>query len=379
VSRIITIADMREAARSRLPRSVFDFVDGGALDEVTLARNRRDFDELELHPNYLVDVATVSTATSVLGTRIAVPIISAPTGLQGLVHHDGEVAMANAVHRLGSIYTIASRPTYALEEVAARAAGPKWMQMYVSPDRDRVKSTLRRGREAGYSALVVTIDGPRGGLRERDMRSGFTIPPRVSLRSIASGVRHPAWTAGFLKYQRYVPAIDPPGPDGNAVELLSERWARQLDASLTWDDLSWLRDEWGGPFLVKGILRVDDAVRAARIGASGVIVSNHGGRQLDGAPSTISVLSSIAAAVGDELDVILDSGVRRGTDVVKALALGARACLVGRAPLYGLAVGGEDGAYRSLEILADEVENCMALIGAPTVEAIKTVAPVMSK
>ena len=324
----INLTDLRRAARRALPRSVFEFIDGGAEDEVTLARNRRDFGDLVLVPRVLRGVGEVDTSTTVLGQRVAVPFLAAPTGLSTFAHPSGEVGVARGVHGAGSLYLLSASAAHSPEEVAAAAVGARpWFQLYLWRDRGRVRELLARVREAGFAALALTADVPVSGRRERDLRNGFTIGG-----------------AGF-----------------------AARVNAQMDPALTWETVEWLRSEWDRPLLVKGVLHPADAVRAVACGAEGVIVSNHGGRQLDGAISSIAALPAIADAVGGDAEVYLDGGVRRGTDVLKALALGARACLAGRPVLYGLATGGEAGARRAVELVRDELATAMALMGCATV------------
>ena len=366
-----TTADLRAAARRALPRAVFDFVDGAANDEVAMERNRRDLTALELHPRYLVDVSAIDTATTVLGTPVATPLLGAPTALSGIVDPGGEAALARAVHRHGSLYVLSGMATYALEEIARVAPGPRWLQLYVYRDRGFVDDLLTRAAETDYRALVVTVDAPRSGARERDARNGFGLPPRVTLRTLLDGARHPRWTAAFLRNPRLDPANAPlargPGHPGNDPVALADFFASQFDAAVTWADLARLRDAWRGPLVVKGLLRADDARTAVAVGADAVWVSNHGGRQLDDAPSAISVLPRIADAVGDEAEIFFDSGIRRGSDAVKALALGARACFVARPLLYGLAVAGEQGVRHAFGLLQDELELTLALCGCASV------------
>jgi isopentenyl diphosphate isomerase/L-lactate dehydrogenase-like FMN-dependent dehydrogenase len=374
LARLHNIADVREGARRALPRAVFDFVDGAANDELAAGRNRADFESLAIHPRYLVDVSAVDTATTLLGTPVSTPILGAPTGLSGMIHHSGEVGLARAVHGAGSVYVLSTMASYSIEEVATAAPGPKWFQLYVWKDRGFVVDLLRRARDAGYRALVVTVDGPRTGPRERDIRNGFSVPPRITARSLLDGLGHPRWSAAFVRHSRFIIGNPPPNQDPRDVGRIMDFVARQFDAALTWADLAWIREQWNGPFLVKGILRHDDAESAVEIGADAVIVSNHGGRQLDDAPSSVSVLTAVVEAIGDRAEVYLDSGVRRGSDVVKAIALGARACLVGRPIVYGLAVAGEPGARHAFDLLAREFEMTLALSGCQSVADIPTTA-----
>jgi L-lactate dehydrogenase (cytochrome) len=367
-----SIAELRAAARRALPKVIFDFVEGGAGDEVTLRRNVEDLAAIELVPQVLVDVSDVDISTEVLGRRIALPVIGAPTGLCGLVHPEGELALARALHDAGSIYTLAAMSSYSIEEVARGTSGPLWFQTYIWRDRGLVVELLDRAREAGYGTLVVTVDVPCAAVRDRDRRNGFGIPPRLTVRSALDGLARPGWTYGFLRHQRIAAAnVARRAPAGgtdpvNVAAYVNE----QFDPRVDWRALEWLRQAWDGPFVVKGLLSADDAVRAVATGADGVVVSNHGGRQLDHAPSTIGVLPEIVDAVGDRAEVYLDGGIRRGPDIAKALALGARAVLVGRPIVFGLGAGGRAGAARALAILADELRATLALLGCPAVSAL---------
>jgi L-lactate dehydrogenase (cytochrome) len=362
-----SVDDLRDAARRRQPRGVFDYVDGGAEDERTMGRNRRDLDDVVLDPHVLVDVSSVDPGCTVLGQRLELPVLCAPTGFNRMMHPDGERAVARAAARAGTIYTLSALGTTAIEDIPAD--GPRWFQIYVWKDRGVTREFIARCRDAGYHALVLTADVPVFGRRERDLRNGMTIPPRLDLRMLAQGARHPAWTYRFLTSEpiTFANVVRRPEEPADAVSL-ADYINTQLDPSVTWRDAEWMLSEWNGPFLVKGIQRTDDAVRAADLGFQGVILSNHGGRQLDHAPSPVSLLPEVADAVGDRAEIILDGGVRRGTDVVKALALGATACMVGRAYLYGLGAAGEAGVSRMFELLHDEIRRDLALVGCPRSE-----------
>lgn len=365
-----SIDEIRDAARRALPKVIFEFVDGGASDERTIQRNVEDFDRIALRPRSLVDVSAVETATTVLGTPVASPILGAPTGLCGLIHHDGEVALARAMHGAGSIYALAAMASYTIEEVVEASPGPLWFQTYLWRDRGIVRDLLDRSRAAGVTALVVTVDVPMAADRRRDRRNGFGLPPRLTRRTLADGVRHPRWTWDFVRRPR-ITAANVAGGDGSDDAVSIAAYVnRQFDPGATWEDLKWLREQWDGPLVVKGILDPADARTAADLGAEGIVVSNHGGRQLDHAPSTISVLPEIVDAVGDRCEVLVDGGVRRGSDVLKALALGARACLVGRPIVFGLGAGGEAGAHRAVAILEQELRTAMVLAGVVSVRSI---------
>jgi len=365
--RAINIADLRELARRRLPAGVFDYVDGAAWDEVTKRRNESDLQSLLLRPRMLVGAAEIDLSTTVLGRRVAIPLLGAPTGLSGLVHHEGEVGIAQAVHGAGGLYVLSSAASRTLEDVAAASPGPKWFQLYVGRDRGLAQALLERARLTGYEAVVVTVDTARPGPRERDARNGFIVPPRITARTLVDGVRRPRWTANFLSRPRILSeslllSMAQQGQAASMAELIG----RQFDPALNWRDIAWVQEHWDGPLLIKGILRGDDARQAASLGLDGVIVSNHGGRQLDHATSTIRALPEVVDAAGSDLEVYMDGGIRRGVDIIRALALGARGVLAGRALVYGLAAGGPAGAARAMEILVDELRLAMTLLGCPS-------------
>ena len=348
---------------------MFHYMEGAADDEFTRRRNTEAFDNWALIPRYLVDVEHVDLSTIVLGQRLEWPVVLAPTGMSRLFHHTGEQAAARAAERAGTLYGVSTLSSFSIEEVAAASDGPKMFQIYALRDAALNDELMDRCREAGYVALCLTIDVPVPGNRERDIRTGLTIPPRLTLRSLFDIARRPAWVFHHL--------TSPPLLLSNVAHRIEEGSAttstlvkyihRQFDPSVTWDDAVRMVQRWGGPFAVKGILSSRDARRAADIGATAVIVSNHGGRQLDGSPATVDVLADVVEAVGDRVEVILDGGIRRGSHVVKALALGARACMIGRPYLYGLGAGGAAGVDRALAILRTEVERTFRLVGCTSV------------
>jgi L-lactate dehydrogenase (cytochrome) len=358
----VTIADLRRSAQRALPRTIFDFLEGGAEDEVALRRNRTALDAVELLPRVLRDVSRVELATSFLGVESSAPIGLAPTGFTRLIHHDGEPAVARAAAAAGIPYVASTMSNATLEEIAAASPAPKLFQLFMWRDREVCARLLERAQAAGYAALVLTVDSQVAGLRERDARNGLTVPPTIRPRALLDGLRRPGWSWAFARGEQVAFANLAFAADGSS---LTEYVAREMDTALSWEAVDWLRERWDGPFAIKGILHPDDARLAREHGASAVIVSNHGGRQLGSAAAPIDALPAIVAAVGDDLEVLLDSGVRRGADVVKALALGARACLVGRPYLYGLAAAGEPGAARAIEILVEETRRTIILAGAP--------------
>jgi L-lactate dehydrogenase (cytochrome) len=358
-----TIAELRAMAKRTVPQPIFDYADGAAWDEVTARRNRAAFGDVTLHPKALTDVSRVDLRTTVLGGEIALPIMAAPTGLSGLQHPDGEIAIARAAHAAGTLTTLSTMASCSFEEVAAASDGRRWFQLYMQSDRGMVDSLLERARASGYEALVLTVDVQVAGVRERDVRNGFSIPPRITLKTLGQGLIHPRWSAGFVANPRMVPANV--GMQSSTSATLSASVNKMFDPTVTWDDLADLRSRWDGPLVIKGVMRADDAIRCAERGADAIVVSNHGGRQLDGAAASIEALPAIVDAVGDRCEVYLDSGIRRGTDIVKALALGARAVMIGRALMYGLGAAGEAGARRAFTILEGELRVALALAGYP--------------
>jgi (S)-mandelate dehydrogenase len=371
-STAINIADLRTLARRRLPRVVFDYLDGGAEDETTLDWNRAAFQRWELVPRVLPGTASVDLSVDLFGERLGLPMIVGPTGLNGLFWRGADLLLARAAHAAGAGFTLSTASNSSLEDVAATGPGLKWFQLYAWGERDISARLIERAAAAGYRALVVTVDTLTVGKRERDLRNDFAHEVRFTPKIVWDGLRHPRWLAsvwlrgGVPRFEN-VAEFAPRGASGR--ELTAFVRARR-NLALSWDDLAWMRSRWSGPFLVKGVLSAEDAKRAADMGADGVVVSNHGGRQLDGAIASLDALAPIADAVGDRLTVILDGGVRRGADVVKALALGARAVGMGRAPLYGLAAGGGPGAARALAILRDELERVMFFVGCRSVAAL---------
>lgn len=367
------IADLRRVARLRVPAPMFHYLDGGADDEVSLQRNSRDFDRYELLPRHLVDVSSIETSTTVLGQPVSMPLILAPTGMSRLFHHEGELAVARAAARAGTIYSLSTVATHSIERVAAAAAGPKWFQIYVFKDRGLVTEFIARCREAQYHALCLTVDLPVSGNRERDLRTGMTLPPQFTLAGWLDFALHPLWSLRYLAAPPFTlanVAHRVSGAGAGDVATLVSYVASQFDRAVSWHDAAAMIEAWGGPFAIKGIMTAADARRAVEIGAHAIIVSNHGGRQLDHVPSPIDVLPEIVAAVAGRAEVILDGGVRRGTDILKALARGARACMTGRCYLYGLGAGGERGVDRALALLKSEMERDMALLGVRRVEEI---------
>lgn len=369
---VVNIADLHARARRRLPRMLYDFIAGGAEDERTLAENRRAFDLAHLQPRVLVDVATRNTGVTVLGQELSLPVLLAPVGLAGIAGPGGERAAARAADRAGTVSVVSTAASSTLESVAAVADRPQWFQLYPWGDRQAVEAMIRRARDAGYSVMVITVDVPITGARERDDHNGFTVPPRPTLRNFVDLLAHPRWLAALAAGPpiNFANLGAQPGEEGKGVLTLAQRHAGLTNPGHTWADLKWMRDLWQGPVLLKGVTCAGDAHRAAEAGCNGVIVSNHGGRQLDALPGTLRLLPEVVAAVGDQMEVLLDGGIERGTDVVKALALGARAVLVGKSWLYGLAARGESGIEQVLDILGTELDRTLCLMGRTGVDQL---------
>ena len=375
LGRCASVEDLRELARRRLPRGVFGYIDGAAEDERTQARNCEAFHRLEFRPRVLRDVTDVDPGVTVLGRRHAMPLILSPTGFSRIADSQGELAVARAAERAGITYSLSTLGTRSIEEVAAVNAGPKWFQVYVWKDRGLVEELVRRAADAGYEALLLTVDVAVLGRRERDVRLGFTLPPQLGLDTLVDGIRKPGWTWDFLTSEPIVfssaVSRDAGGGAGGVDAMgLAQYVNEQFDPKLDWNDVDWLRSIWEGPILIKGIQTVRDAVLAADAGAEGIVLSNHGGRQLDDAPPTLELVPPVADAVGDRLDVLVDGGIRRGSDMAKALALGATACMAGRAYFYALGAGGERGVDLVLKWFDEGFRRTMALLGARSVSDI---------
>jgi L-lactate dehydrogenase (cytochrome) len=370
LARAASVADLRAIARRRLPRGVFDYIDGAAEDERTLAANSAAFAAVTFRPRVLRDVGDVDPSTTLLGRPLPLPLVLAPTGFTRIADPDGELAVARAAARAGLPYTLSTLGTRSIEEVAAASAGPKWFQVYVWRDRGLVKEMIGRAASAGYEALVLTVDTAVLGRRERDVRRGFSLPPKIGLGTLIDGAVHPGWTWRFLRSEpiRFANVQESADVgDGTTSVTLSDYVNTQFDPGLSWRDVEWMRSEWHGPLVIKGIQTVDDARLAAEAGVEAIALSNHGGRQLDSAPAPLDLVVPVADAVGDRLEIICDGGVRRGSDIVKAVALGARACMAGRAYLYGLGAAGERGVDHALGLLGADVRRTMALVGAGSV------------
>ena len=371
LDRAINIEDLRRLARRRLPRAIFDFFDGGAEDEVTLRENRAAFERVRLLPKVLVNVANVDTRVSLFGEEAKLPLAIGPTGGIAAGRPGADLMLARAAKAHGIPYTLATPAGASIERLAQEAGGRRWFQLYVVRDREFREKLVARARDAGYEALLVTVDLPVSGKRERDPRNGFVTPYRPSWRNSHDVLRKPAWLFDLLRHG--LPRMENfEGYKFSSTKMsdIATAVGREMDAAFDWDELKRLRERWPGRLLLKGVERPDDAERAAAMGCDGIVVSNHGGRQLDGAAATLDALPEIAGAVGSRITVLLDGGVRRGVDILKARALGAQAVLVGRATLFGVMAGGEAGAQRALQILSGELERAMQLCGVRSVAEI---------
>ena len=369
LARAASVEDLRAIARRRLPRGVFDYIDGAAEDEITLAANSDAYRRIRFRPRVLRDVREVDLSSTLLGRPLPMPLVLAPTGFTRIADPDGELAVARAAARAGLPYTLSTLSTRSIEEVAAVSQGPKWFQVYVWKDRGLVSEMVERAAAAGYEALLLTVDTPVLGRRERDVRNGFTLPPQLGPGTILDGILHPRWTWDFVRAEpiRFANVVGREVGDGAAPVALAEYIGSQFDPGLSWRDVDWFRSIWRGPLVIKGIQTVADAKLAADAGVAAIALSNHGGRQLDGAPAPLDLVPQVADAVGDRIEIICDGGVRRGSDIVKAIALGARACMAGRAYLYGLGAAGEPGVDHVLRLLATDMRRTMALVGCRTI------------
>jgi L-lactate dehydrogenase (cytochrome) len=351
---------------------VFDYIDGGAEDELTLASNSAAYRSLTFSPRVLRDVSEVDISSSLLGRTLAYPLVLAPTGFTRIADPEGELAVARAAKRAELPYTLSTLGTRSIEDVGAVGGERLWFQVYTWRDRDLVADMIKRAAAAGYEALCLTVDTAVLGRRERDVRRGFTLPPKVGLSTLLDGIVHPGWSLGFLTSEPIVFANEAGLSVGDGTDAISlaEYVGTQFDPGLSWDDVDWLRQQWDGPIVIKGIQSVEDARIAVDRGVDAIAISNHGGRQLDSAPATLDLLPSIAEAVAGRTEIICDGGVRRGSDIVKALALGANAVMAGRPYLYGLGAAGEAGVDQVLANFGSEMKRTMALIGCASVEEL---------
>jgi L-lactate dehydrogenase (cytochrome) len=368
----ITVEDMRHIAKRRLPRGVFDYIDGGAEDERTLANNSAAFGQIEFCPNVLRDVSEIDVSSTLLGKPVSMPLFLAPTGYTRLTHSQGELSVARAAERAGIPYSLSTMSTRSIEEVGAVSNGAKWFQVYTWKDRGLVREMVERAAASGYEAVILTVDTAVLGKRERDARRGFNIPPRIGPGTIIDGIVHPAWTYDFITHEplTFANVADRDQYGGGGDMGRGQYVMMNFDQKLAWTDVEWLQSVWSGPIVLKGIQTVDDAKRAVEAGVQAIALSNHGGRQLDDAPAPISLVEPVAQVVQGRAEIICDGGVRRGSDIVKAIALGATACSIGRPYLYAMGAAGERGVDQILDFFRDGIARTMALSGRTTIAEI---------
>jgi isopentenyl diphosphate isomerase/L-lactate dehydrogenase-like FMN-dependent dehydrogenase len=373
LSRAVNIEDLRELARRRVPRIVFNYIDGGAEDEWTLRENRRAFDMITFRPSQAVAVPACDLRTRVLGMELSMPLLLAPVGYLRVMHPDGEIAAARATGKAGVGLILSTVSGHRLEDVKAASTGQVWYQLYLTGGRAAAENALRRAMEVGYTVLVITIDSAVIGQRDRELRDGMEQLLRGSIWSripfVPQVFVRPRWLTRFLLDGGLPDMPNIVSPESGVLRVRDAHTAMKREA-FSWDDMQWIRALWKGPIVIKGVLSAEDAKRSLDNGAAAVVVSNHGGRQLDGVPASLQVLPEVVAAVNDQGEVLIDSGIRRGSDIVKAISLGARAVLCGRAYAYGLAAGGEAGVTRALDLLRSDLERCLKLLGCPSVSAL---------
>lgn len=363
--------DFRELAKRRLPGPIFNYIDGAADDEVTLRRNAASFDQCDLVPNVLRGVKDVDLSVTVMGQKLAMPVYCSPTALQRLFHHDGENAVAAAASKFGTMFGVSSLGTVSLEQIRKTYSGPQVYQFYFHKDRGLNQAMMQRAKDAGVNVMMLTVDSITGGNRERDLRTGFSIPFKLNLAGLTQFAVKPAWALNYLTHERFrLPQLDEHVDMSGGAMSIGRYFTEMLDPAMTWEDVADMVKRWDGQFCLKGIMSVEDARRAVDIGCTGIILSNHGGRQLDGSRSGFDQLAEIVDAVGDRIDVMMDGGIQRGTHVLKALSLGAKAVGVGRYYLYPLAAAGRPGVERALGQLRTEIERDMKLMGCTSVSQL---------
>ncbi len=366
------VRDFRKLAKKRLPGPIFHYIDGAADDEITYRRNTEAFENCDLIPNVLSGVDKVDMSTTVMGQKLDIPLFCAPTALQRLFHHEGELAVAKAAEKLGTMFGISSLGTASIEEISKLVKTPKLFQLYVHKDKGLNNALIERCKESNFEAMAVTVDTAVGGNRERDLHTGFTIPMQLKLSSIFSFALHPMWALNYFTKPKWeLSNLKDHIKEGTTVmTTIGDYFTKMLDNSLGWKDVEEINKKWGRQFAIKGIMSVDDAKKAVDVGATAIMISNHGGRQLDGSRAPFDQLAEIVDAVGDKIDVICEGGIRRGTHVLKALSLGAKACSGGRMYLYALASGGQKGVERSLTNLRNEIERDMKLMGVSNIQEL---------
>ena len=364
--------DFRLLAKSRLPAPIYHYIDGAADDEVTIKQNTRSYENCDLVPNVLAGVQDVDISVELMGKKIDMPIFCSPTALQRLFHHDGELAVGKAAQKFNTFFGVSSLGTYSLKKIAEHVSTPKIFQFYFHKDRGLNNSMVEQCKEAKFDAIALTVDTITGGNRERDLKTGFTSPPRLTLASLISFATHPMWAFNYFTHEKFELSQlkDYIKEGGNLAISVGDYFSSMLDQNMNWGDAEKLRSHWGGHFCLKGIMSVDDAKKAVDIGASAIMISNHGGRQLDGSRAPFDQLKEIVDAVGDKIEIICDGGIRRGTHVLKALYLGAKACSGGRMYIYALAAGGQKGVEKSLSNLRNEIERDMKLMGVSNVKEL---------
>jgi L-lactate dehydrogenase (cytochrome) len=372
LAKCLNVDDFRKLAKKKLPSPIFHYIDGGADDEVTLKRNTAAFNDCDLVPSVLRDVSSIDMSTTVFGQKIDMPLFLAPTAMHRLYHHQGEKATSRAAEKFGTFFGMSTIATTGIEEIGSLTNGPKLFQLYIHKDKGLTDNLIERCQKANFKALCLTVDTIVAGNRERDHRTGFTTPPKLTLASLISFALHPEWTLNYLFHERFkLPNLPHTEKDGHSIETSVINYINsQFDHTMNWKDAEYVAKKWNGAFAIKGIVSVEDAKKAVDIGATAVMISNHGGRQLDASMSPFDVLADIVDAVGDKVDVILDGGVRRGTHVLKALALGAKACSFGKGYLYALGAGGQQGVEAILRIMHDEIKRGMTLMGCRNVKEI---------
>ena len=366
------VEDFRKLAKKKLPSPIFHYIDGGSDDEVTLRRNTESFNKCDLVPNVLADVSNIDLSTTVLGQKIAFPLFLAATAMHKLYHHHGERATAKAAEKMDTMFGISTMATTSIEEIGKLTNGPKLFQLYIHKDRGLTDNLIERCKKAGFNSMCLTVDTVVAGNRERDHRTGFSTPPRLTLGSLLSFAMHPQWSLNYLfgskfKLENIIHMTDKGSSiDKSVIDYINE----QFDPSMGWKDAEYCVKKWGGPFALKGVMSVEDAKRAIDIGCTAIMVSNHGGRQLDGSRAPFDQLAEIVDAVGDKIEVILDGGIKRGTHVLKALAVGAKACSFGKGYLFALGAGGQKGVEAVLQIMKDEIKRDMTLMGCRSVKEL---------
>ena len=372
INKCNNVNDFRKLAKQKLPSPIFHYIDGAADDEVTYERNTRAYEDCDLIPNVLSGIKEIDMSTTVLGQRLEMPIYCAPTALQRLFHYEGEIGVGKAAEKFGTMFGVSSLGTASIEEISKTISSPKLFQLYVHKDQGLNKSLIESCKEFKFDALAVTVDTAVGGNRERDLNTGFTIPMDLSLKSIMSFVSHPSWAYNYFTKPKWeLSNLKKHISEGtNVMTSVGDYFTKMLDTSLDWKGIEKINKHWGGQFALKGIMSVEDAKKAIDVGASAIMLSNHGGRQLDGSRSPFDQLSEIVDAVGDKIDVICEGGIRRGTHILKALSLGAKACSGGRMYLYALAVGGQKGVERALGNLKKEIERDMILMGVSNINQL---------